>query len=675
LREGRAGLCIGSDSRVTTCPAHRARPASTIIFLIALLFAVPTEGQAPPPLLGPLSDTVPVLRPGGPASDVTGSEKGTVPLLRLWRAETEFQYGHADKALSQFLTLGYDFSDDERKGFVWMRVAELQLARREPKKALDAAEKAILLTRARFLALSSMDLKFRIYRQLGWGAEARQVAAFLLTQGYINAEPSALLAEMARADGRDGRISLALSEYRQAIAASEADPVSALRFRRERDALIDGLTNIAALREAAESSEDSAVRNLLYLRLGQVAIRKGFIGMGVFALEKASRGGGMRGEEASRQLYRLERIIEYRPKIVGLLPLSGKYAGLGFAVLSGAEVALRRSHGLETELMTPVLRWTDTGGEPERARAGFAAASSDPSVIGFIGPLTGEEGYSVSIEFDQDSPPVLYLGQKIIPEKPFLYSFGLTPQQEASAVLSHLARSGRDDLMLFYPENGYGRGFRDAVAYAAGEAGVRVGIKVSYNPENSDFTDAIRRAVGRKAFVDASRKKDKGAAMKLPQEAIVIADRWERVFLLASQLRFYNVYLPLAGFSGWNDVELLRKAGEAVNQSVFSVDYAGTVPGFQGEKFRKECRETLERIPTRFEALGYDAALLLEESYRLTTDGNARPAGEQTRERIPLLRMFRGVTGMFHFGPAGEMRREVTLLQVELDDFIPVPEP
>jgi ABC-type branched-subunit amino acid transport system substrate-binding protein len=229
--------------------------------------------------------------------------------------------------------------------------------------------------------------------------------------------------------------------------------------------------------------------------------------------------------------------------------------------------------------------------------------------------------------------------------------------------------------MLFYPENGYGRGFRDAVAYAAGEAGVRVGIKVSYNPENSDFTDAIRRAVGRKAFVDASRKKDKGAAMKLPQEAIVIADRWERVFLLASQLRFYNVYLPLAGFSGWNDVELLRKAGEAVNQSVFSVDYAGTVPGFQGEKFRKECRETLERIPTRFEALGYDAALLLEESYRLTTDGNARPAGEQTRERIPLLRMFRGVTGMFHFGPAGEMRREVTLLQVELDDFIPVPEP
>ena len=322
-----------------------------------------------------------------------------------------------------------------------------------------------------------------------------------------------------------------------------------------------------------------------------------------------------------------------------------------------------------------MLRWTDTGGEPDRARADFAAASSDPNVIGVIGPLTGEEGYSVSLVIDRYSPPVLYLGQKNIPEKPFLYSFGLTPRQEASAVLSHLARSGKDDLILFYPENGYGRGFRDAVAYVAGEAGVRVRKEVSYNPEISDFTDAIRQAVGRAAFARASRNKDKGAAMELPQEAIIIADRWERVFLLSSQLRFYNVYLPLAGFSGWNDEGLLEKAGQAVNDSVFSVDYSGEIPGFLGEKFRQECRETLDRIPTRFEALGYDAALLLEESYRLEADRDMHPTGEQIRERIPLLRTFRGVTGTFQFGPAGEMRRKVFLLQVELGNFVPIRDP
>src|SRR3972149_4051476 len=115
------------------------------------------------------------------------------------------------------------------------------------------------------------------------------------------------------------------------------------------------------------------------------------------------------------------------------------------------------------------------GGQPERARAEFQAVSSDRSVVGFIGPLTGEEGLSVSVVFDPKSPPVFYLGQKHIPEKPFFFSFGLTPQQEARAVLSHLAGIGKDDLILFHPDNGYGRGFADAVTSAAKEAGGRGG--------------------------------------------------------------------------------------------------------------------------------------------------------------------------------------------------------
>ena len=670
----RPGLCSGPDPPVVAGLARRASREWLLISLITVLLAAPALGEEPPPPLGPVSRTVPVERPGGAAGAIPGSGKVSVPLPILWRAETEFRSGDAAKALSLFLDLAYNFSDDERKGFVWMRVAELLLARQEFKQALDAADKAILLTRERFLVLSSMDLKFRIYRRLGWGAETREVAAYLLDQGYINAKTSDLLSEMARADGRSGRISLALAEYRRAIAET-ADPGTAARLRGERDGLIDGMTSIPALREAAESEEDSAVWAHLYLHLGQVAVRKGFSGMGAYALGKASRSGGASGEEAARHLSRLETIHAIRPKIVGLVPLSGKYADIGFAVLSGAEVALRQSRGLDAGLLSPVLLWMDTGGLPERARVLFQIASSDRSMIGFLGPLTGEEGHSVSTVFDAMSSPVLYLGQKKIPEKPFLYSFGLTPQQEARAVLSHLARSGKDDLLLFYPENGYGRGFAEAVVSAAAETGVRVDRSVSYSPDTSDFTDVIRKAVGSGAFSRQSLKRKKGAAVKLPQEAILIADRWERVFLLASQLRFYNVYLPLAGFSGWNDEELIRKAGEAARGSVFSVDYTAALPGPLEEKFRNEYQEGMDRLPSRFAAMGYDAALLLAESARLQAEGDPRPPGESSRERIAQLKTFRGVTGTFQFGPAGEIRRKVSLLSVELGNFVPVPEP
>jgi len=671
---GRPGSRDGSGLPIGGGPARRALAVPGLVFLILALLLAPARGEEPPPYLGSLSDTVPVERPSGTTIGKGGTPGGIVPLALLRNAETEFRSGDPAKALSLFLDLAYNFSDDERKGFVWMRVADLLLARQEFQQALDAANKAVLLSRARFLVLSAMDRKFRIYRQLQWDIDARQTAAYLLDQGYIDADPSELLSAMARADAREGKISLALSEYIRAI-ASAADPGVARHLADERNALIDGLAGIPALWDAAQSEENSEIRGHLYLHLGRLAVRRGFSGMGAFALERASRSGGASGEEAARQLSRLEKFLGSRPKIAGLVPLSGKYADLGFAVLCGAEVAIRRSRGQEAESLSPVLRWMDTEGQPGRARVLFQMASVERSVIGFIGPLTGEEGHSVSDVFDPKSPPVLYLGQKTIPEKPFLYSFGLTPTQEARAVLSHLARQGKVNLFLFHPENGYGRGFADAVAAAAGETGVRATSTVSYSPETSDFTGVIRKAVGNAAFSRFSSGKEKGAAMKLPQDAILIADRWEKVFLLASQLRFYNIYLPLAGFSGWNNEELVRKAGDAVNGSVFSVDYAGGGTDSSGEMFRKEYEEALGRPPSRFEAMGYDAALLLAESSRLEAAGDFRPAGEETREKMVRLRTFRGVTGTFQFGPAGEVRRKVSLLAVELGNFLPVPEP
>ncbi|MGE5190239.1 MAG: ABC transporter substrate-binding protein [Gemmatimonadota bacterium] len=696
----------------------RARAAAVLAALLcAAAFAAPAPGIAAPPLQPPAgepppavpfqADVVPVVRPaplpgagapGGVPGPAGAGGPGTVPAAPLWQAESAYQAGRAAEALSGFLALAYDYRDDERKGFVWMRVAELLLAKGDTRQALDAADQAVRLSKARFLALSAMDLKFRIFRNLRWYSEAREMASYLLAQRFILSDPSDLYAEMARADGAEGKLARALAEFRQAAAAAQ-DASAAERFRGERDALVDGSANIAALREAGEAEDDPDVKARVYLALGNLAARKGFTGMAAFAYDKAARAGGPRGQEAAQSLFRLEKIVAARPKIVGLLPLSGMYADIGFRVLSGAEVALRQLSRPGDEAASPVLVWSDTGGQPERARARFTADASDRSVLGFLGPLTGEEGRSVGVAFGPASPPVLYLGQKGIPEKPFLYAFGLSPLQEARAVLSRLAADGKTDLLVFFPDNGYGRGFSDAVIEAAREAGARVVRAVSYPADMTDFTPVIRKAAGGKAFAQAARLKEKGASMDLPFDAIVVADRWERVFLIASQLRYYNIYLPLAGFSGWNDEELIRKGGDAVAGAVFSVDYSDAIPGSSGEKFRREYRESLQAAPSRFEAMGFDGASLLAQAFALGkwaggapqaaaqegafglpqpwqpgASAAGPPAGEVERERIKLLKRYDGVTGSFQFGPAGDLRRKVSLMRVELGNFVAVPE-
>ncbi|MDA8121824.1 MAG: penicillin-binding protein activator [Deltaproteobacteria bacterium] len=640
--------------------------AGVLAFLLLLSLVTASAGEEPPVPVVP--GTVPVARSASP------NPSRTMPIAVFWRAETEFQAGRADEALSRFLDLAYNYPDDERKGFVWMRVGEILLARGELEPALSAADKALMLSRAKYLALSAMDLKFNLYQRMQWKSEARQVAAYLVEQQYINADLPKLLAVMARADVDGGRVAQAMRLFRRAI-SSAPTPEAAAGIRSERDALIDGLIDIDALRDAAESEEEPGVKAHLFLTLGKTASRKGFSGMGAFAFERAARAGGQKGQEAAEQLYRLDKILSTRPRIVGILPLSGKLADIGFAVLSGAEVALQHVRKKGSDARLPALRWVDTGGQPERARKEFLSASSDRGVIGFIGPLTGEEGWSVGVAFGPRSPPVLYLGQKGIPEKPFLYGFGLSPLQEARTVLSYLQRNGQTNVLLLYPENGYGKGFSEAVVTAARETGVRVGKVVSYEPDATDFTNIIRKAVGTAAFEREAGTKEKGKGMKLKQEAILIADRWDRVFLIASQLRYYNVYLPLAGFSGWNDEELIRKAGDALAGAVFSVDYADAIPGIQGEKLRTEYHEAVRSAPSRFEAMGYDGAMLLAEAHGLDTGKEARSGAEASRDRIPKLKTFHGATGVFQFGPSGEMRRKVPLLRVELGNFVPVPEP
>jgi len=643
-----------------------ARYAVLLTLLACLFPGLPTAAEVPPPLVTG-ADAVPVPRPG--PRDASWS----VPIAPFLQAEADLAAGRKDEALRGFLDLAYSGSDDERKGFVWMRVGGLLLARGELDKALEAADKAVTLSRARYLALSAVDLKLRIYQRMQWAGEARQMAGYLLDQKFVDADVPALLTLMARADAGSGRIVSALALYRRAVAAA-TDSRAASTLASERETLIDGMTDLSVLREAGESEEDPAVRGHLFLAMGKIATRKGFLGMATWAFERSVLAGGKRSSEAKEYLFRAEEISAGRPKIVGLLPLSGKLANIGFSVLCGAEIALSPMQRYEAANVMPTIRWVDTEGEPEKARREFAAAAGDRTVIGFLGPVTGEEGRSVGIAFGPKSPPVLYLGQKTILQKPFLYGFGLSPVEEARAVLSFLARNKVTDLLLLHPENGYGKGFEVAVARVAHESGVRVARTIGYSPQAHDFTDVIRKAVGNAKFARQSRTKEKGKAIKLPLDGIVIADRWDRVFLLASQLNYYNVYLPLAGFSGWNNEELLRKAGSAVAGAVFSVDYSDAIPGSQGDRFRKEFQEAMHAAPTRFEAMGYDGALLLSGAFAMGGD-DGRPFGEAMRERIPRMKDFLGVTGTFQFTPAGEVRRKVSLLRVDLGNFVPVPAP
>lgn len=669
LRAGAAALllslclCAASSAQnASTAPSRRNGTSTPKVLPFTPAPALPlASGPATgePSLLRPSETWVRTVRPGALAA-----------------AEADFRAGRSGEALAKFRALTASALDDERRGFAWARIGELLLAADDLDGALSAVDSALLATRARYLVLSAMDLKMRIARRLPERtAEVRDLAGYLIDQKFVDGDQSALRSVMARAEAGAGRLARAMSLYREAVEAARS-PEEAARLQGERDALIDAVGNPAALFEAAEAEADPEVRGRLYYTLGRDAMKSGYLGLSGWAFDRSARAGGPKAREAAEHLFRLDKILSARPKIVGLMPLSGKLAETGFSVLLGAEVGLRQGRRGDAEGNgSPILRWVDTGGVPDRARKEYVTWSADRTVLGFIGPLTGEEGRSVAAAFNPRSAPLLYLGQKSVIEKPFLYPFGLSPLQEARAVLGNLARRGATDVFLFAPENGYGKGYSEAVAAAAKENGVRIVKTLGYDPGTRDFSKLIRTAVAGSPVARQARNRGRGKGGKPLSGAILIADRWDRVFLIASQLRYYDVFLPLAGFSGWGDEELIRKAGDAVGGALFSVDYADAVPGSQADRFRREFRDAVRVSPSRFEAMGYDASAMFASAWAIDGGREARNAADAMRDRIARMKGFAGVTGSFTFGLAGDMKRRVSLLKVELGNFVPVQDP
>lgn len=327
---------------------------------------------------------------------------------------------------------------------------------------------------------------------------------------------------------------------------------------------------------------------------------------------------------------RFGRPVDERTIRVGLLlPLTGRGAELGPALLNAAEMALFDA-GVPNFALLP----RDTGGTPEGAAAAAEAVLADGARL-ILGPLFGDNVAAVrTVALSAGVNVVAFTTDRTVAGGNVLV-MGFLPSTQVDRVVDYATRRGLTRYAALAPETGYGRTVVDALQRSTVMRRAELARVQFFDPNAQDYAGAVR------AVADGA-----------PFDAILLPEGGLGLRTIAPLLAFYGVeQAQLLGTGLWDEPDIGREP------SLLGGWFAAPQPDLRAE-FERRYRATFGAEPPRLATLAYDAvalaAVLARSPFGSSYDWTALtdPNG------------FVGVDGIFRFHPTGEIERGLAVLEV-----------
>jgi ABC-type branched-subunit amino acid transport system substrate-binding protein len=322
----------------------------------------------------------------------------------------------------------------------------------------------------------------------------------------------------------------------------------------------------------------------------------------------------------------------------------------------------------------------DTAGDPARAVAALETMVREERVMTVIGPLSSRAAAAVAQRAEELGVPIIALTQKegITEGKEMVFRNFLTPHREVDRVLEvALEAMGLKRYAILYPENSYGRHFMNLFWERVEKRGGVVTAVESYDPDETDFAEEIKKMIGtyypRPASLTERRRNERPPEeeenrlnMEEPEpivdfDAVFIPDSYTRVAMIAPQLVYHDVVdVQLLGSSLWQSPQLLEMSREYVQGALFPSGFheSSGMPGIRG--FIETYTASFESPPGILAASGYDTVRFLEQ----VMSGQGVRTRSQLQKAILWSQGFDGVTGRIFFSFGGEVEKDPILLTV-----------
>lgn len=596
-------------------------------------------------------------------------------------AESYVKQGELEKALKAYGVFLQDAPKNETSALALKRTSELYLKLNQPAKALTVLERIC----QEYPDLAWIPgVRYEIAQILARIGEHRRSATEALS--WLDRYPHHLLKRdiylllgedfSALGDKAEAFHWWLLSKRLWPDASEQA-----AQLDRRLNELISG-SGPTLLSQFARDAEGTSYAPKIYHRMAQIHLEQG----DAEAAERASTSlihstqDDIWISKGQAFLERLEQEKAVRQGVLGvLLPLSGPFSIYGKAVLKGIQVGMGMGGdplgkpGLE-------LLIRDTQGSADAAAAALEDLANHEKVMGIIGPVSSKAAGAAAKKAQEAGVPIITLSQRegIVEAGDMVFRNLLTPTQEIDGLLdAAVNQMGLNRFGILYPDNAYGRYCMNAFWNRLEQMGGTVTAVESYQPDQTDFADQIKKMVGlyhpRPASLtrpsEEGRKSEDNEGIGHPEkpepiidfDAIFIPDTFERVAMIAPQLAFHDVLgIQLLGTSAWQSPKLIDMAKDYVQGAIFCSGFAPNARDSDVQAFVDAYRENFDADPDILAANGYDTIRLLRKLFR---EGPIRTRSDLAKA-VRGCHGFKGVSGTISFDSRGEAERKPILLRI-----------
>jgi branched-chain amino acid transport system substrate-binding protein len=335
-------------------------------------------------------------------------------------------------------------------------------------------------------------------------------------------------------------------------------------------------------------------------------------------------------------------------KVALLVPMSGKHADLGQAMMQSAQLALFDMGYDKIELMPQ-----DTKGTPEGARVAAQQALNDGAQL-ILGPVFAGEARAVAPIAQQRNVNVITFSTDWTLAQNNVFVMGFLPFTQVERIVQYAAAQRLQRIGIIAPETEYGNIVVSAWNVQSSRYGLAPASILRVTPGSAAASEKISAFANADARAAAAQA---GSPMPAPFDALFLPVGGSEAVSLADSLAMYDLdpqTVRRLGTGLWDDAAL------ATQKSLDGAWFAASDPALR-KAFERRYYDAYGAAPPRLSTLAYDAMSLAVVLAKSGLSVNGSPAYDRTSIGNP--NGFAGIDGIFRFRPDGMAERGLAILE------------